>query len=71
MVGTLVEVVASLDEARCDGCRECLRECRSMALTWVTSERMLLVDPWACTGCGACVTACSRQALSLCYRDVR
>lgn len=62
-------MVAVLDEARCDGCRECLRLCKARALIWASADRMVLLDPWACTGCGSCVSACSRKALSLAIRD--
>jgi MinD superfamily P-loop ATPase len=69
--GVVVELVAQLDEARCDGCRECLRWCSYGALIWASADQTVLVDPWACTGCSACVTACSRQALGLQARGRR
>jgi len=60
--------VAVLDEARCDGCRECLRTCSTSALTWVASDHLILIDPWACSACGTCLTYCPNEAIYLVTR---
>jgi heterodisulfide reductase subunit A-like polyferredoxin len=60
-----VRYTVHVDEARCTECRDCLRVCRTGALTWLWSDCELLVDPWACAGCGDCVTACPEAALRI------
>ena len=63
--------VVEVNEARCDGCRQCLHTCHFGALLWVSSDKTILVDPWACNGCGTCTTICLRDALTLRLRSER
>jgi MinD superfamily P-loop ATPase len=64
-----IRYVISVDEGRCDACRECLPACSYGGLINVPGEKQPMIDPWACTGCGTCVTVCSRQALTLIILD--
>jgi MinD superfamily P-loop ATPase len=63
--------VVEVNEAHCDGCRQCLHACNYGALLWVSSDQTILVDPWACSGCGTCTTICLRDAVTLRPRSER
>lgn len=62
------EYVASVDESRCEGCRECMRLCQFGALCYSAASRKVTVDPTWCYGCGVCRAACSQEAIKLLNR---
>ncbi len=49
--------VATIDEARCIGCTQCLPECPTDAIVGA-AKRMHTVVAEACTGCELCLIAC-------------
>jgi MinD superfamily P-loop ATPase len=59
---------ATVDEATCEGCGDCIERCHFGALSVTTS--VCAVDHARCVGCGLCALACSSGALSLGRRPV-
>jgi electron transport complex protein RnfB len=59
---------ATVDEAACTGCGDCLKRCHFAALS--LPESVCMVDRTRCVGCGQCTLACSVHALSLGRRPV-
>jgi heterodisulfide reductase subunit A len=60
--------VASVDEALCSGCGDCVEICTFGAMSMHRREGVLgcsQIDPLLCTGCGNCVVACPVKAISL------
>ena len=75
MLSLQTDFVAVIDDLTCDCCRgeccrACLKVCSSGGLMWVSSDHLLLIDPWSCDGCGNCVTACPQGAISLHARRI-
>lgn len=58
-VSTLLPV---FDEARCDGCKTCVRFCRFHALVYISGKP--LVFPEICHSCGGCKMVCPNNAVS-------
>jgi MinD superfamily P-loop ATPase len=54
---------ASIREADCDGCGDCLEVCRFGALSPQNGSAAPNVDPVSCEGCGVCVYVCPRRAI--------
>ena len=46
---------------RCRGCRRCIRECGSDAISYETGKAV--IDQEKCKGCGRCIGACSFDAI--------
>ena len=59
------EYVARVDEAGCNGCKVCLRQCQFGAMRYSAVNKKVLVDPRQCYGCGVCRSACHREAVTL------
>jgi heterodisulfide reductase subunit A len=60
--------VASVDEALCTGCGNCVESCPFGAITMDRQEGVLdvcRIDPLVCKGCGNCAVACPVKAISL------
>ena len=55
---------ASIDEAACRGCRQCLKECANDALHFDTEAHKMRINQDNCVGCGRCVGACNFDAIS-------
>ena len=55
---------ASIDEAACRGCRQCLKECANDALHFDAEARKMRINQDNCVGCGRCVGACNFDAIS-------
>jgi heterodisulfide reductase subunit A len=55
---------ASVDEARCSGCRICNDLCPFSAITFDEGAMVTHIDPKLCQGCGVCVAACPAGAIA-------
>ena len=51
-------VRATIDEARCSGCRVCGGICPYKAITFDAEKKVSRVNEVLCQGCGTCVAAC-------------
>lgn len=60
----LEPVRASVDEARCSGCRICNSMCPFNAILFHEDRMVSEVNPALCQGCGTCVAACPAGAIS-------
>jgi heterodisulfide reductase subunit A len=60
----LEPVRASIDEARCSGCRICNALCPFNAILFHEDRMVSEVNPALCQGCGTCVAACPAGAIS-------
>lgn len=61
---TLEPVRASVDAARCSGCRICNNLCPFNAILFHEDRMVSEVNPALCQGCGTCVAACPAGAIS-------
>jgi heterodisulfide reductase subunit A len=60
----LEPVRASIDEARCSGCRICNNLCPFNAILFHGDRQVSEVNAALCQGCGTCVAACPAGAIS-------
>jgi heterodisulfide reductase subunit A len=60
----LEPIRASVDEARCSGCRICNNLCPFNAISFLDDLAVSRVNPALCQGCGTCVAACPAGAIS-------
>lgn len=60
----LEPVRASVDEAKCSGCRICNNLCPFNAILFHEDRMVSEVNPALCQGCGTCVAACPAGAIS-------
>jgi heterodisulfide reductase subunit A2 len=60
----LEPIRATVDEARCSGCRICNDLCPYNAIDYLAAENVSRVNPALCQGCGTCVAACPAGAMS-------
>ena len=60
----LEPVRATVDEARCSGCRICNDLCPYNAIVFHADQMVTEVNPALCQGCGTCVAACPAGAIS-------
>ncbi len=61
---TLEPVRASVDQAKCSGCRICNSLCPFNAITFIEDRKVSEVNPALCQGCGTCVAACPAGAIT-------
>jgi len=61
-------VIVEIDEARCDGCGECVPSCAEGAIRMVNGKARLLGDE-LCDGLGACLGECPRGAIRTVERE--
>ncbi len=54
--------VPKVDNAKCDGCEECIEECPAEAITLV--DKKAKIDAEECTECAACVDTCPNEAIT-------
>lgn len=59
------EYVARVDNDRCTGCRDCMRNCQFGAIGYSVGTRKSTIDPRQCYGCGVCRAACKKDAIRL------
>jgi heterodisulfide reductase subunit A len=60
----LEAVRATVDEAKCSGCRICNNLCPFNAITFIDDLAVTRINPALCQGCGTCVAACPAGAIS-------
>ena len=60
----LEPVRASVDEAKCSGCRICNELCPFSAILFHEDRMVSEINPALCQGCGTCVAACPAGAIS-------
>ncbi len=60
----LEPIRATVDEARCSGCRICNDLCPYNAIDYLADDNVSRVNPALCQGCGTCVAACPAGAMS-------
>ncbi|NLH80938.1 MAG: 4Fe-4S binding protein [Phyllobacteriaceae bacterium] len=58
----LVTLLATVDEAKCNGCRICPKVCPTLAITMVA--RKAVVDEDRCVACGNCGQRCPELAIT-------
>lgn len=61
---SLEPVRASIDEAKCSGCRICNNLCPFNAILFHEDRMVSEVNSALCQGCGTCVAACPASAIS-------
>src|SRR5919206_1993303 len=65
----MIREIVEIDEARCDGCGECIPSCAEGAL-YVEGGKVKLWADALCDGLGACLGECPRGALRVVKREV-
>jgi Pyruvate/2-oxoacid:ferredoxin oxidoreductase delta subunit len=60
--------VIQIDEAKCDGCGECVTSCAEGAIALVEGKARLVSEVY-CDGLGACLGHCPRGAISIEERE--
>ncbi len=58
-------VVASVDEARCGGCKACLALCPYGAVDFDDEKKVAVVNEAVCKGCGTCAASCASGAMGV------
>jgi NAD-dependent dihydropyrimidine dehydrogenase PreA subunit len=64
----MLREILEIDEARCDGCGECVPSCAEGALQ-VVNGKVRLVGEVLCDGLGACLGECPQGALKVVRRE--
>lgn len=57
-----------VDEARCDGCRQCMDFCKFNAIACIQEKAVVFPD--VCHPCGGCVLVCPQKAISAVKRPI-
>lgn len=60
---TMEPIRASVDQARCSGCRICNQLCPYNAITFDPALAVSQINPALCQGCGTCIAACPAGAI--------
>ncbi len=60
--------IVKIDEAKCDGCGECVTACAEAAIQIIDGKAKLVSDVY-CDGLGACLGHCPQDAISIEERD--
>jgi NAD-dependent dihydropyrimidine dehydrogenase PreA subunit len=60
--------IIQIDEARCNGCGECIPNCREGAIKVIGGKARLVSDVF-CDGLGACLGHCPQDAITIEERD--
>jgi Pyruvate/2-oxoacid:ferredoxin oxidoreductase delta subunit len=60
--------IVRIDEAKCDGCGDCITSCAEGAIALVGGKARLVSDAY-CDGLGACLGECPQGAISVIERD--
>jgi Pyruvate/2-oxoacid:ferredoxin oxidoreductase delta subunit len=64
----MLRKVVQIDEAKCDGCGECITSCAEGAIALVGGKARLVSDVY-CDGLGACLGECPQDAITVVERD--
>jgi Pyruvate/2-oxoacid:ferredoxin oxidoreductase delta subunit len=64
MSTTAVRKIVRIDEAKCDGCGECLSSCAEGAIALIDGKARLVSDVY-CDGLGACLGECPQGAITV------
>jgi Pyruvate/2-oxoacid:ferredoxin oxidoreductase delta subunit len=64
----MLRKIVQIDEAKCDGCGECLPSCAEGAISLVNGKARLSSDV-LCDGLGACLGECPRGAITVVERE--
>ncbi|WP_242396006.1 ATP-binding protein, partial [Anaeromyxobacter oryzisoli] len=64
----MIRKIVQIDEAKCDGCGQCIPSCAEGAIALVDGKARLASDV-LCDGLGACLGECPNGALSVIERD--
>ncbi len=62
--------IVEIDEAKCNGCGECIPNCREGALRIVDGKARLASDVY-CDGLGACLGHCPQDAIRIVEREAQ
>ena len=68
MSQNLVRKIVQIDEAKCDGCGECISSCAEGAIALVGGKARLVSDVY-CDGLGACLSDCPQGAITVIERE--
>lgn len=60
----LEPIRATVNEAKCSGCRICNNLCPFNAISFIDDLAITRINPALCQGCGTCVAACPAGAIS-------
>jgi Fe-S-cluster-containing hydrogenase component 2 len=64
----MLRKIVRIDEAKCDGCGECIPSCAEGAIALVNGKARLSADV-LCDGLGACLGECPRGAITVVERE--
>jgi len=64
----VIRKIVQIDEAKCDGCGQCIPSCAEGAIALVDGKARLSADV-LCDGLGACLGECPRGAITVVERD--
>jgi Pyruvate/2-oxoacid:ferredoxin oxidoreductase delta subunit len=64
----MVRKIVLIDEAKCDGCGDCISSCAEGAIALVDGKARLVSDVY-CDGLGACLADCPQGAITVVERD--
>jgi Pyruvate/2-oxoacid:ferredoxin oxidoreductase delta subunit len=64
----MLRKIVQIDEAKCDGCGECIPSCAEGAISLVNGKAKLSSDV-LCDGLGACLGECPRGAITVVERE--
>jgi len=53
----------SIDDSRCTGCRLCIKECPTEAITFIAKKKPVILDRSKCIRCGTCYSVCKLDAI--------
>src|SRR5512145_1898108 len=64
----MLRKIVQIDEAKCDGCGQCIPACAEGAIALVGGKARLSADV-LCDGLGACLGECPQGAITVIERD--
>jgi len=64
----MIRKIVQIDEARCDGCGQCIPSCAEGAIALVNGKARLSADV-LCDGLGACLGECPQGAITVIERE--